>query len=162
MSTPLFEIPNPMALLLVPILVVLLYLAWRDNALPALRSRLTLVCRATICTLLVLALAGLTLEQPVDRQAVVFVADLSASAAGSRSAQERFISQAVAAKRPDDVFAVVGTARQAVVDRVLGGSLSFDGLHAQVVDDGTDLAAGLRLAGGLLPATYRSRVVLLS
>ncbi len=158
----IFELTNPVALLLLVLLVPLLYVAWRGNAVPALRSQLTLACRVAICTLLVLALAGLTLEQPVDRQAVVFVADLSASAAGSRSAQERFISQAVAAKRPDDVFAVVGTARQAVVDRVLGGSLSFDGLHAQVVDDGTDLAAGLRLAGGLLPATYRSRVVLLS
>ena len=162
MSTPLFEIPNPMALLLVPILVVLLYLAWRDNALPALRSRLTLVCRATICTLLVLALAGLTVQQPVDREAVVFVADLSASTEQARTAEQDFISQAIAAKRPDDAYAVVGTARQAVVERVLGTSGRFDAFNSNTPNDGTDLAAGLRLAGGLLPAGYRTRVVLLS
>src|SRR6266545_2848120 len=162
MSTPLFEIPNPMALLLVPILVVVLYLAWRDNALPALRSRLTLVCRATICTLLVLALAGLTVQQPVDREAVVFVADLSASTEQARTAEQDFISQAIAAKRPDDAYAVVGTARQAVVERVLGTSGRFDAFNSNTPNDGTDLAAGLRLAGGLLPAGYRTRVVLLS
>src|SRR6266542_3157800 len=162
MSTPLFEIPNPMALLLVPILVLLLYLAWRDNALPALRSRLTLVCRATICPLLVLALAGLTVQQPVDREAVVFVADLSASTEQARTTEQDFISQAIAAKRPDDAYAVVGTARQAVVERVLGTSGRFDAFNSNTPNDGTDLAAGLRLAGGLLPAGYRTRVVLLS
>src|SRR6267378_2534250 len=99
------ELSNPVALLLLVVLLPLLYLAWRGNAVAALRSRLTLVCRVAICVLLTLALAGLTLEQPVDRQAVVFVADLSASAAGSRELQGRFISQAVAAKRPDDVYA---------------------------------------------------------
>ena len=54
-------------------------------------------------------------------------------------------------------------ARQAVVERVLGGSRVFDGLRA----DGRrrrhrSRRLALRLAGGLLPAAYRSRVVLLS
>jgi Ca-activated chloride channel homolog len=156
------RLTNPQLLLLVPVLLVLLYLAWRDNALPALRSWLTLVCRATICTVLVLALAGLTVQQPVEREAVVFVADLSASVAQARATEARFISQAIAAKRPDDAFAVVDTARQAVVERVLGTSARFDTFASSGPDDGTDLAAGLRLAGGLLPAAYRTRVVLLS
>lgn len=162
MRTALFEMPNPTALLLVPVIVVVLYLAWRDNALPALRSRLTLVCRAAICTLLVLALAGLTVQQPVNREAVVFVGDVSASVAQTRDAETRFISQAVAAKRPDDAFAVVSAARQAGVERVLGTSGSFDGFVSTAPDDATDLAAGLRLASGLLPAGYQPRVVLLS
>jgi Mg-chelatase subunit ChlD len=158
----MFELTNPAALLALLVLVPLLYLGWRGNAVAALRSRLTLVCRLAICTLLVLAIGGLTFEQPVSREAVVFVADLSASTADTRPLQERFINQAVAAKGPDDVYAVVGTARQAMVERVLGGSPAFDGLQTSPEDDGTDLAAGLRLAGGLLPAAYRARVVLLS
>ncbi|HET6319768.1 MAG TPA: VWA domain-containing protein [Chloroflexota bacterium] len=153
---------NPLLLLLIPLLLVVLWLAWRDNALPALRSRLTLVCRAAICTLLVLALAGSTIQQPVGREAVVFVADVSASTEQARAAEQSFISQAVSAKRPDDAYAVVGTARQAAVERVLGSSGSFDAFAANGPDDGTDLAAGLRLAGGLLPSAYRPRVVLLS
>ena len=118
----MFELTNPVALLALVVLVPVLYLGWRGNAVAALRSRLTLLCRIAICALLTLALGGLTFEQPVGREAVVFVADLSASAADSRPLQERFIDQAIAAKHPDDVYAVVGTARQAVVERVLGGS----------------------------------------
>src|SRR2546423_1414478 len=59
------ELLNPAVLLALPIVLVGLYLAWRDNALPALRSRLTLLCRAAICTLLILALADVTVQQPV-------------------------------------------------------------------------------------------------
>jgi uncharacterized membrane protein/uncharacterized protein YegL len=153
---------NPLILLLAPLLLLVLWLAWRDNALPALRSRLTMICRAAICTLLVLALAGVTVQQPVQRQAVVFVADLSASTEPAQAAEQRFIDQAVGAKRADDAYAVVGTARQAVVERVLGTSGSFDAFDSGGANDATDLAAGLRLAGGLLPAAYRTRVVLLS
>jgi Mg-chelatase subunit ChlD len=112
--------------------------------------------------LLTLALAGLTVQQPVERQAVVFVADISASTLPAQDLERNFIAQAVAGKRPDDAYAVVGTARQPAVERVLGTSGRFDGFQSNVPDDGTDLAGGLRLAGGLLPASYRTRVVLLS
>src|SRR4051812_43136111 len=99
---PMIELSRPLALLLLPILGAFLYLTWRANAVPVLRSWLTLACRGAMCACLVLALAGLTLHQPVARQAVVFVGDLSASAADARAQQERFIAQAVGARGADD------------------------------------------------------------
>src|SRR5207302_1270427 len=80
----------------------------------------------------------------------------------AHASSDQFISGAIGAKRPDDAYAVVATARDAVVQRVLGTSGAFAGVNANGPDDSTDLAAGLRLAGGLLPSAYRERVVLLS
>src|SRR5947207_3288153 len=123
------ELLNPWVLVALPIVLVGLYLAWRDNALPALRSRLTLLCRAAMCTLLILALADVTLQQPVSRQAVVFVADTSASTSAAHASTDQFITGAIGAKRPDDAYAVVATARDAVVQRVLGTSGAFGGVN---------------------------------
>lgn len=147
-----------------PLLAVLpgIYWIWRQQHLGGWRAYASLGVRLVLTTALALALAGLTVAQPLDRQAVVFVADLSASAEGARQQQQDFIAQAVAAKRPDDAYALVTTARSASVDQLLSTSPTFAGWRSQPDPDGTDLGAGLRAAGSLLPADYRDRVVLLS
>jgi len=156
------DFAHPAALALLVPLLGFVFLVWRQYGQDRLRARLSLVSRVAICTLLVLALAGFSLDQPLDRQAVVFVADLSASALDTRAAQARFINQAVANKDPDDAFAVVAAGREPVVERVLGTTRGFDGFQSSVAADGSDLGAALRMAGALLPAGYRARVVLLS
>jgi Ca-activated chloride channel homolog len=158
------HLAQPVALLLLPPLAALVVLVWRTGTVAprSRRTRLLLACRLAAVTALVLALAGVSIRGGVDRQAVVFVADVSASTDAARQGEQDFIARAVAAKRPDDAFAVVTTARQALVDRVLGFVPEFDQFRTSVAPDGTDLAAGLRLAGSLLPSAYRTRVVLVS
>src|SRR5207244_8938309 len=125
-----------------------------------LGQRSALALRLALAVLLVLAIVGVNIPQVVDRQATVFVADVSASVDQARPAASGFIGQALAAKRPDDAFGVVATARGASVDHVLSTTVATGemvSLNTAQPTDGTDLADGLRLASDLLPAGYRSR-----
>jgi Mg-chelatase subunit ChlD len=155
---------QPLVLALLVPLAALVYVVWRTGTIAprSRRTHLLLACRLAAMAALVLAIAGVSLRGSVDRQAVIFVADLSDSASAARASEQDFIARAVAAKQPDDQFAVVATARQALVDRGLQSLPEFDQFRGTANPDGSDLAAGLRLAGALLPSAYRSRVVLLS
>ena len=88
---------------------------FRTKTAATLRARLALALRLAMVALLVLGLLGAGLPQTVDRQATVFVADVSASVSDAQPELAAFISQAVAAKTPDDAYAVVTTARNAAV-----------------------------------------------
>ncbi|MBV9897927.1 MAG: VWA domain-containing protein [Chloroflexi bacterium] len=135
---------------------------WQFTA-PSLRARIALGLRLLAAACLLLALLGVGVPQVVDRQATVFVADMSASTQQAQPGMAQFIQQATAAKRPDDAYAIVTTATSAALDHGLS-TVTPDSLRLSVpqATDGTDLAAGLRLGADLLPAGYRSRLVLLS
>jgi Mg-chelatase subunit ChlD len=139
-------------------------LAWWQFAGKTARARIALALRVAMAALLVLALVGVNVPRVVDRQATVFVADVSDSVQQAQPAINGFINAAVTARRPDDAFAVVTTARGASVERVLSSVTPDTPFQVQPSQpgDGTDLATGLRLGADLLPAGYRSRVVLLS
>jgi Ca-activated chloride channel homolog len=141
-------------------------LAWWQFAVQTLRARLALALRVAMAALLALALLGVGIPQVIDRQASVFVADVSSSVREAQPQVLDFIAQALPARRPDDAYAVVSTARHAVVEQVLTTTAQPLNFQQQPdsapASDATDLAAGLRLAADLLPAQYRPRVVLLS
>jgi Mg-chelatase subunit ChlD len=138
-------------------------LAWWQFTSPTLRARTALLLRVLTAALLVLALLGVGLPQVVDRQATVFVADVSASTRSAQAGMAEFIRQAASAKRPDDAYAVVSTAGSATLDHALSSVAPTDVTLTSPPDaDATDLAAGLRLGADLLPNGYRPRVVLLS
>src|SRR5260370_38957683 len=95
---------QPLLLLLLVPVCILVYLAWRNMALPFPRGqrRLILACRLALLTLIICALAGAAWSQPVARQSVVFVGDISANKAKQRSFIEGWISTALKNKGPDD------------------------------------------------------------
>lgn len=159
------EFWHGLAVVALILLAVEFVLAWWQFVAASARARSALVMRVTMAGLLVAALAGVSWPQQVDRQATVFVADVSQSTDGARQDVADFIDNAVAARRPDDVYAVVAAARGASV--VQGLSRASAPVVLPQADggpptDATELAAGLRLAADLLPAGYRSRIVLLS
>ena len=119
------------------------------------------VLRAAIFLLLILALAGLQLTFPAQGQTVVFVADQSASL-GQTNAVWDYIRQSVETKSPEDRFAVVAVGEEAVVDQSLSARSEALPLSSVVAEHQTDLASGLRLAGGLIPEGASARVVLVS
>ncbi|HEY3081149.1 MAG TPA: VWA domain-containing protein [Chloroflexota bacterium] len=158
------ELTSPAWLLLLPALAALLVVArwpWlRAGASGAERRRLAFRC--VWLSLLVLALAGLTVTRRLDRQAIVFVLDGSASTAGARDAAEAAVRAGLDQKRADDRAGVVQAAAGARVEEPPSERPLFTRLAAALPTDGSDLAAGLRLAGALLPSGYAGRVVLLS
>jgi Ca-activated chloride channel family protein len=160
------EVWQPLAIAALVLLAIEVALAsWQFTA-ATLRARVALAMRLTIAALLMLALLGVGIPQTVDRQATVFVADVSASVSDAQPTLAAFVSEALAAKGTDDAYAVVATARAAAVVQDLSSVArpftAESAGRAFPASDATDLSAGLRLANNLLPAGYRPRLVLLS
>lgn len=146
-------------LLLVPLAVYVVLALGR----PGRRDRGSVAARLLLFALLLAALAGPGYYRGSTRRAVVFVLDRSASVSTDTAAMDRFVRSAASGLRPGDLIAVVATGERAVV-----GLPPAPGLPAGPLDlpdpgpDFSDLAAGLRLAGGLMPDDYRRQAILVS
>ena len=139
-----------------------LWLWWRhEKRWEKRKKRLILIMRALVVLLLIMALARTGLLTPVREQTVVFVVDRSASVNDDEKALE-MIFQAVAGKGPDDRFAVISAGAEPVVEQPMTTGRELPSLSSVINPHGTDLAASLRLAGGLIPSEARGRVVLIS
>lgn len=112
--------------------------------------------------LLLLAILAPVLPYPARNQAVLFIADLSASTRSARPAMERFIREAIATKQPDDLAGVLVVGEDAALEAPISAAPQFTGFTTVLRPDWSDLARGLRLGAALLPAGYRPRIVLLS
>ena len=155
---------QPLALLLLlPVLGSVLYL-WRRSPWggEGLRGYFILALRMLLLSLLILALASPSVRHTVNRQAVVFVADLSASADQQRAWVEEFVRQAMEARGRDDRAGVVAIGRDSLVEWPVTGDGGFREFQSDVRTDNTNLADGLRMAAALLPADARRRIVLVS
>lgn len=129
---------------------------------PAARAEARrLVVRLVWLALPVLALAGLTIARPLDRLATVFVLDHSASVASVRDVQEAAVRAALARLEGGDVAGVVATGASASVVQPLAVDPMFQEIAAPAAG-ASDLAAGIALAAGLVPANRTGRIVLLS
>ncbi|MDQ6774213.1 MAG: VWA domain-containing protein, partial [Candidatus Dormibacteraeota bacterium] len=142
------------------------FLAWRrwPPPLGRGRSRFALVFRALLVLLLVLALAGVHLTTQPTQRALVAVVDLSASvkAGGGLAAEDLAVRRLEAGRGPDDLFGVVTFGHDAAVEMPLTRSPDFQGFQTQPDPSYSNLAAGLRLAAGLIPDGYARQLVLIS
>jgi Ca-activated chloride channel homolog len=121
------------------------------------QKALSLACRAAIVTLLVLALAGLTLLMPTRRKFVVFAVDRSLSVGeDSRKAAEEYVKKA-AARAGSNGVGYLAFASEPGVFR----AGSTPGVPP-ADDKGTDLAAAIEVAAAAIPPFYVPQVVLLS
>jgi uncharacterized membrane protein len=155
---------DPLALLLlIPLVALALFAQRRSFAnLTPRRMRVALGVRLAVILALVLSLAGTHVRIPQSRQSVVFVADLSASDAGQRSAAQALINDAAVQRPSGSTLGVVDVGRQPVVEQPVGTTPGFRGFQSVVDPQYTDLAGGLDLANALLPGGYQHRVVVVS
>lgn len=150
------------------LLLLFLPVAWmmwswwkRENRFGMKKKRLILISRILIFTVLILALARTELLSPIQHQSVVFVVDRSASIQNP-DAITPLIREAVKEKKAEDQFAIISVGSAPVVEQSFTTSQEVDSLSAVVNRNATDLESGLRLAGGMLPADARGRVVLIT
>jgi len=158
---PSLGFDRPLLLLLVlPVLGLVVYATgFRRRRIPLGPVAL----RSVIALSLILSLAGVRINLPVDRLAVAFLVDRSDSiGAENRAAQEAFIRQAVAQLRPEDEWAVITFGAEPLVDRSLAPGSQFSGIASVPDGSRTDIEAALRLAMGLLPPDRARRLVLLT
>lgn len=155
---------NPLALLLaIPLIALALFSRrYSYSNLSVRRMRVALAVRIAILVALVLSLAGTHVRIPQNRQAVVFVADLSASDYGQRSTAQTLINDATAGRPSGDTLGVVDVGRQPVVEQPVSTPPGFLGFQSTVDQQYTNLSGGLDLANALLPAGYQHRVVVMS
>lgn len=155
---------QPLLLLLFIPIGVLVFLAWRNMALPFPRKQrgLILSCRLLLFLLVITALAGAAWSQPVKRQAVVFVGDISASTGTQKAFIEQWITAALKHKGQDDQVGIVAVGRNALVEQSVKTNIDFSQFQSTPDTNFTDLASGLRLAAAMLPADSLRRIVLLS
>lgn len=121
-----------------------------------------LALRLLMVLCIVLAVAGLAVRLPENRQAAVFVADLSASDSRATATMNRFIDRSLRQRQGDALAGVVTVGRQALVDSPVTSLNRFSGFQTRVDPNATNLEDGLLLGHTLLPDTYRHRVVLLT
>lgn len=118
--------------------------------------------RILIVLLLILALAGTGVTFSARNQSVMFVADISTSAATTRTEMEDFIKRSITSMPQGDVAGVLLVGEDAQLEAPVAARPTFSGFTAMVKPDHTDLERGLRLGAALLPSGYRRRIVLLS
>ncbi|MBO0681805.1 MAG: VWA domain-containing protein, partial [Candidatus Dormibacteraeota bacterium] len=159
------EFLHPLWLLLL-LLAPLAYLAWRRWPPPLERRRavLILVSRILLVTLLALALAGVRITTLPTKRALVAVVDLSASvkSSGGVDAEAAAVRSLEASKGSDDLFGIVTFGHDAAVELPMTQDPQFETFQTQPDPSYTNIAAGLRLAAGLIPDGYARQLVLVS
>ena len=158
-----FDTPVALLLLLPLVLLVVGLHAASRRRMGAARRRAALATRLVLLTALVGALAGFAVRLPVDRLAVVYVADMSDSVgAAGRDAELAYIRTSLEARREGDLAGVVAFGGDALVERLPNELKDLDRLASTPVRDATDVGAALRLASALFPDDVQKRIVLLS
>lgn len=154
----------PVFLWLLLLLPLFLALGWPSRRAPDCRQRwLALTIRLVILLGLILGLAGMQIERPVDLITTVFVLDASDSiGAEDRSRAETFIREALAQKPAGDRAAVILFGGDALVERLPRPESTLPALASTPIRNATNIEAALRLALALLPNEGGRRIVLLS
>lgn len=157
-----FERPDYLWLLLL-VLPIFGLAVWSKRKASLFRRLFAAGVRSLLLLLLVLALAGLTRNEPVDALAVVYAVDRSASidVDGQREALE-FMRRSLAHRADDDVVGVVAFGADALVESEPRVDLDLQGIESAPSPHQTDLAGGVRLASALLPADRARRIIVLT
>ena len=135
----------------------------RSRGVPRRQWRAGLAARAVIASCLLAALLGVSLPRGGGRVATVFLVDASDSmGAGGKEAALEWVRQALADQPRDAKAGVVLFGGDARVEASLASRVRLSNAAVQIDATRTDLAGALRLAGALLPADSRRRVVLVS
>ncbi|MGI8758775.1 MAG: VWA domain-containing protein, partial [Acidimicrobiales bacterium] len=164
-ATPRGEEPL-LAWLAAVLLVVVALEAWvsrRRMGVGRRQGRLALGLRAGIAVLVVGALLGVELPRSRGRVATVFVLDASDSLGAAGRAEALSWTQEALAAQPQGALAGValfgGDAR---LELTVQEKATLLNPSVQVDADRTNLAGALRLAGAVLPADARRRIVVVS
>lgn len=165
MITLPLSVADPTLLVVGGLLVVLTFavsVAARHH-LSVGRRRLSLALRTIVVGALVLAVAGLRLELPVERLTTVFLVDLSDSVgAAGREQALAYLRTSLTQRPPGDQAAVVAFGSDAVVERLPAELATLDRIASVPLRSATDVGGALRLASALFPDGTRRRLVLLS
>lgn len=162
---PVGEIPL-LAWVIVPLLLVLVaewLFARRRVGVPRRQWRVATAMRVLIGLVLVAALLDLAIIRPGNRVATMFLVDGSDSiGAGGRAEAVDWVRRALAGQPDGAVAGVALFGGDARLELTVQEDADLTQPAAQVDSTRTNLATALRLAGAVLPADARRRIVVVS
>jgi Ca-activated chloride channel family protein len=157
---PVVGFSRPLALLLLPLVVLIVALGRRRTGV---RWRVATALRAATVGLLLIALTGPTLRVPASGTDVVFAVDRSRSITeAGQEAESAFLADALARMHPDDRAGIVTFAGRPLLRAPLGRQLASIDPGPAPDPDATDIGAAIDLAARVLPRDGARRIVLLS
>ncbi|MCB1257467.1 MAG: VWA domain-containing protein [Microthrixaceae bacterium] len=134
----------------------------RRRGVGARQWRFAAIARAAILGALIAALVIPSFTRRDNHVATVFVLDVSDSMAGGRAKAVEAVRQAIKEMHPGAAAGVVAVGADARVDATVAEELSWQNSDVRVDGSASDLAAGVRVAGAMVPSEYARRVVLVS
>ena len=157
---------NPWWLILLPlILPPLVWMSYRSLAgLGPVRRALAILFRATVITLIVLALAQLQSVRVTDRLTTMFLIDASNSIPNeSQKAALDYATEASKKRRREDMAGVVVFGREPRVEVPPAPSeLNLMGIENRIDRENTDLGGAVKLALATFPEDTARRIVVFS
>ncbi len=157
---------QPVWLVLIPlILPPLLWLSYGGlSGLGRVRRALAILLRASIVTLIVLALAEMQSVRRSDRLTTMFLVDASHSIPREQEkAALDYVTEASKKRRKDDLAGVIVFGKSPRVEVPPAPSeLNLLGIESTIDAENTDLAAALKLALATFPEDTARRIVILS
>jgi uncharacterized membrane protein len=155
--------PSWLVALLPALAVVLVVARHGRRSVPMRQHRVAVGLRVVGVALLVVALAQPVLVRSSSRRSVLFLLDRSSSiTAGARTAQEDFVTAALAAAGPEDVAGVAVFGKELRMDSALSEQLQFDGVRTVVDATATDLSSALLAGAAVLPTEGSRRIIVLT
>ena len=135
----------------------------RSSGAPRRQQRAARVLRVAGVALVVLSLLGAGFTRPGRRVATIFLVDASDSmGAAGRGEAVAWVQEALEAQPPDALAGVALFGADTRVELTMQTGAVLGQPAARVSGAGTNLANALRLAGAVLPADSRRRVVVVS
>lgn len=159
-----FHVDEPLWFLALVPAGLMVFMMWRSKIVVSKgRKRVLLTLRTLVTVLIISALAGVHILWPVEDLAAVFVGDLSESTGHEHDDMLEAVNQAIKEKASRDRIGVITAGTEAKVERPLTNrSNALTDFQTSVNPDHSNLASGLRLAGGLFSEKGTGRVVLMS
>ncbi|HSF32374.1 MAG TPA: VWA domain-containing protein [Candidatus Tectomicrobia bacterium] len=155
---------TPQYLLLLGFIPIIVWLFWRSTThLMPFRRSLVLILRVLMAALVVLALSGLSVENPTEQVNVMFALDASDSVgAEGREAALDFVQRALKQMKKGDQAGLIVFGEDASVELALQPDATVPKIDSTVSGRGTDLAHAIDVALAQFPITGKKRIMLLT
>lgn len=154
---------TPLLLVLLFLLIPIAWIGWPRTRFRQARDTISLILRAIMMLLIVLALAGVSIAGDADRLAVAFLLDRSDSVgAAARATQIEYVRTALDAMPPDDQAGVIVFGADPLIERPMSGADTLDTLRSTPRASASDLESAINLAMAMFPPDAARRIVILS
>ena len=157
---------NPWWLILLPVILPpLVFMSTRSlSGLGSVRRAAAILLRASVLTLIVLALAQLQMVRHNDRLTTMFLVDASQSVPREfRKSVLDYVTEASKSRRKDDLAGVVVFGKSPSIETPPAPSeVNLQGIESTIDGEYTDIASALKLALASFPEDTSRRIVIIS